>query len=196
MNNILLILSTLLTLAGCSILGGPPYLIERTTLADVEARHGPAPMRWQTDGATTLIYPSGPNGSYTLKFEFLTDSRLKTVRQVLTEEDFAQVQPGMSMDEVQRLIGPPYAPWTVYFSARDELVWEWRYCDTWGELARFNVLFDGTSKRVRSRLSLTEKQHFGGRSRPCSGLYLPVQGPTQSSPATLPSGNSSSVNPK
>ena len=67
---------------------------------------------------------------------------------------------------------PPVPHWTVYFEARDELVWEWRYCDDWGEPARFNVLFDGTSRRVRSTLSLTESQRpdlgFGRMRMRCS----------------------------
>ena len=52
---------------------------------------------------------------------------------------------------------------TLYFAARDELVWEWRWCDDWSEPARFNVLFDGTSGKVRSTASLTERQAVFGR---------------------------------
>lgn len=47
--------------------------------------------------------------------------------------------------------------WTVYFKARDELVWEWRYCDAWNRLARFDVLFDATKEVVRSTLSIREE---------------------------------------
>ena len=58
---------------------------------------------------------------------------------------------------VLRILGPSYPGWTIYYKARDELVWEWRYCDVWSEPARFNVLFDGSSGKVRSTLSRTER---------------------------------------
>ena len=37
-------------------------------------------------------------------------------------------------------------------------MWEWRYCDDWAEPARFSVLFDATSGKVRTTISLTERQ--------------------------------------
>ena len=36
-------------------------------------------------------------------------------------------------------------------------MWEWRYCDDWAEPARFSVLFDATSGKVRTTISLTER---------------------------------------
>jgi hypothetical protein len=80
---------------------------------------------------------------------------------------FARIQAGMTTDDVLRTLGPPFRHWTVYFKARDELVWEWRYCDDWNEPARFNVLFDATSMRVRSTLTGTERSRnvFGGGDR-------------------------------
>lgn len=74
----------------------------------------------------------------------------------------------MTQEQVLRILGPAEPSWTVYFKARDELVWEWRYCDEWNELARFNVLFDGTKGTVRSTMSLTESQRdLCGQDRPC-----------------------------
>ena len=63
---------------------------------------------------------------------------------------------GMNKEEVLRTLGPSQPQWTVYFDRRDELVWEWRYCDAWNEPARFDVLFDNTSGKVRSTQSYTE----------------------------------------
>ena len=67
------------------------------------------------------------------------------------------VEKGMSKDEVLRILGPSYPGWTVYFKARDELVWEWRFCDVYSEPARFDVLFDGSTGKVRSTMSMTER---------------------------------------
>jgi hypothetical protein len=34
----------------------------------------------------------------------------------------------------------------------------WRYCDDWGQLARFYVMLDGTTKKVRTTNSQQEAQ--------------------------------------
>ncbi len=57
-----------------------------------------------------------------------------------------------------RILGPSYPSGTAYYKSRDELVWEWRYCDEWNEAARFDVLFDGSKETVRKTMSLTESQ--------------------------------------
>jgi hypothetical protein len=65
----------------------------------------------------------------------------------------------MTKDEVLRVLGPPDYSRSVYFKARDELVWDWRFCQLSGNAARFLVLFDGASGTVRSTMNQTE--YFG-----------------------------------
>ena len=48
-----------------------------------------------------------------------------------------------------RLLGPS-APAGGHFKAREELVWEYRFCDDWGEAARLDVRFDATRSVVRA----------------------------------------------
>jgi hypothetical protein len=86
------------------------------------------------------------------------DGRLKTIDNVLDMTYFAQIQGGTAKDQVLRLIGPSESAWTLYYPARNELVWVWRYCNDWNEAARFHVLFDGLDGPVRSTLNLTEGQ--------------------------------------
>lgn len=175
-----LIASLTLLLCACTTMMGPPYVPGVTTQAEVLARRGPPAMQWQEkDGSTLYAYPTGPNGTSTIMARFDARQRLQRYEEVLNNENFVLLQAGMSMDEVQRIIGPPYHPWTVYFKARDELVWEWRYCDAWGEAARFNVFFDGTTKRMRSTMGMPEKQHFGGFSRYCAQTYVHIGSPTR-----------------
>ena len=64
----------------------------------------------------------------------------------------------MEKDRVLCILGPSEPSWTACFKARDEVVWEWRYCDEWNEAARFDVLFDGSKGTVRSSMSQTEMQ--------------------------------------
>lgn len=139
-----------------------------TGRAEVERRLGPPVLRWgEAGGGETWVYPQGPGGLQTHFLHFAADGRLSARENVLDAAHFARIRPGMTEDEVVRLIGPPVPSWTVYFAARDELVYEWRYCDDWNEPARFDVLFDGHSRLVRSTLSATERQRavFGGGDR-------------------------------
>ena len=126
-------------------------------LEDVERRMGTAALRWQeADGSLQLAYPQGPMGFATHMIHLAPDGRLLRIENVLDSEHFAQIVPGMDQDQVLRVLGPPQPHWTVYFAARDELAWEWRYCDAWNAAARFDVLFDATRGTVRSTLSLRE----------------------------------------
>lgn len=124
---------------------------------DVQRLLGEPAMRWQeADGSSHLAYPRGPTGVHTYMVRLDPTGRLQGIENVLDAEHFAAIQPGMSKEQVLRRLGPPQPHWTVYFEARDELAWEWRYCDSWNAAARFAVLFDGTRGTVRSTLSLRE----------------------------------------
>lgn len=142
-------------LGGCA---GPGQLAPgRSSLADVEREMGPPAVSWRVaDGSMRLAYPRGPAGFQT--WMVLVDPAGNFVRadNVLDENHFAGIRPGMTQDQVIQVLGPPQPAWTAYFAARDELAWEWRYCDLWNAAARFDVLFDGTSKTVRSTLSIRE----------------------------------------
>ena len=161
------------SLAGCAAYDG--YLLRSGVSGKAEilqAMGVPAQVWPAKGGGEILVYPRGPMGFHTFMMTVDADGRLLGRENALEPRVFAQIQAGMTESDVQRLLGPPVPHWTVYFEARDELVWEWRYCDDWGEPARFNVLFDGTSRRVRSTLSLTESQRpdlgFGGMRARCS----------------------------
>jgi len=139
-------------------------------LEDVVHALGQPAMRWQNaDSSEQLAFPRGPMGYRTYMVTIDIDGKLRQIENVLDEKNFARIQPGMSKEEVLRILGPSYPNWTVYFERRDELVWEWRYCDAWSEAARFNVLFDNTRGTVRSTMSLTESlKGLCGRDGRCA----------------------------
>lgn len=152
------ILFSLLALAGCAIYGDPALQPGQGNTASIEQRLGQPTMRWQENGGgETLVYPTGPMGYHTWFLRTDAEGRLIERKNVLDAAHFARIEAGMNEEQVLRLIGPPQPTWTVYFAARDELVWEWRYCDDWNEPARFNVLFDGSTRRVRSTYAAPEK---------------------------------------
>lgn len=129
-----------------------------STLEDVQRIMGEPAMRWQeADGSSRLAYPQGPAGVQTFMIRLDPAGRVLGVEDVLDTEHFAAIKPGMDKEQVLRLLGPPQPHWTVYFKARDELAWEWRYCDSWNTATRFAVLFDGTAGTVRSTVSVREQ---------------------------------------
>ena len=154
------LLSTML-LAACASYGGSGLRPGEARLDDVQGVMGPPAMRWQEpDGSVQLAYPRGPLGFHTFMVKLGPDGRLQRIANVLEENSFARIRARMTKDEVLRVLGPPDYSRSVYFKARDELVWDWRYCQLFGNAARFLVLYDGASGTVRSTMSQVE---YSGR---------------------------------
>ncbi len=149
------ILSAFLLVA-CASYSGTGLKPDDSRLEDVLRIMGNPAMRWQDpDGSRQLAYP---RGIHTFMVQIGADSRMRRIENVMGMKTFAHIRPGMTKSEVLRILGPSEASGTAYFKARDELVWEWRYCDEWNEPARFDVLFDGKREVVRSTLSQTDAQ--------------------------------------
>jgi hypothetical protein len=148
-------------LAGCASYGGTGLKPGVARLEDVQRLMGPPAMRWQdADGSVQLAYPRGPAGYHTIMVKVAPDGRLQTIANVLDGQNFVRIRAGMTKEQVLRVLGPP--PFGAdYFAARDELVWNWRFCSDIGTAARFMVLFDGTSGTVRGTMSQDE----GGEMR-------------------------------
>ena len=146
-------------LSGCASYGGDNLKPGQDGIAAVKRIMGEPAMRWQDiDGSMQLAYPRGPMGVHSYMVFIATDGKLQRIENVMKPLSFAGIRADMSKTQVLRALGPPEPAWTVYFKARDELVWEWRYCDDWNEPARFDVLFDGHTETVRSTMSLRESQ--------------------------------------
>lgn len=146
-------------LAGCAGYSGSGLKVGEADHADVMRVMGPPALQWaEPDGSRLLAYPRGPTGVHTYMVLIGPDGRLRRIENVMDPKAFARVRAGMSKDQVLRTLGPPDPSRTVYFKARDELAWDWRYCDDWNQLARFIVLFDGATEAVRSTMSLREEQ--------------------------------------
>lgn len=148
----------LLLLASLTACVGQPLKPGVDRAEAVLTHMGPPTLEWtNADGSRQLAYPRGPFGVHTFMVRIAPDGVLASIENVLTEEHFAQVKPGMSMEDVLHLLGPVDPSTGVsYFERRDELVWEWLYCPDWRRLSRFYVLFDGTTGKVRSTMSLMD----------------------------------------
>lgn len=122
--------------------------------SDVRMVMGQPETVWEDDdGSRQLEYPKGPEGARTWVFTIDKFGKLQEYRQVLSVENFARIQPGMSRDQVRRMLGKPRH--VVQFARKNEEVWDWRYLD--GTQTRlFNVHFDMTSGKVSQLSSTTE----------------------------------------
>src|SRR5258706_4051670 len=121
----------------------------------------PATVWSNPDGSEVWEYPEGPTGVQTFMVDIGQDQAVHAVHQVLSEEYFSRVNPGMSREEVRRLLGRPKEIW--YFPDRDEESWTWRYLDV--RYKFFHALFDRPSGQVRYTLRLDEVFPPGGRGR-------------------------------
>ncbi|MFA7292539.1 MAG: hypothetical protein WC023_09855 [Rhodocyclaceae bacterium] len=141
-------------------------------LVDIKATMGEPAMQWQgADGSLQLSYPRGPEGPHSFMAYLGPDGRLTHIENVLNEQQFARIVPGETTQaEVLRLLGPPTPQWTSYFKARDELVWEWLYCDYGNQNARLDVLFDGREGVVRTTFSRPDYRGPDGAVPPCGRL--------------------------
>lgn len=85
----------------------------------------PETERTFTDGSKRLEYPRGPQGLNTYMVDIGPDGKLVAVTQVLTAENFAKVRPGMTDDEVRRLLGKPGE--IAVYPLKPETVWSWKW---------------------------------------------------------------------
>lgn len=140
-----------LAAAGCASYDGSRLRPGIATEADVRGVMGPPAAEFrEPDGSRRLAYPHGPLGRHTFMAEVGPDGVLRGVRQVLDDGTFSAVQPGMTREEVLRLIGPPGD--TMAFTRSGHVAWDYRYTDTWGYEAIFSVTF-GRDGRVVSKIS-------------------------------------------
>lgn len=156
-------MSFIILLAGCDRQGNFSEQAGLEKLAkgissesDVRIAMGQPETVWEEEnGSRTLEYPKGPMGHRTWMFAIDKDGKLKDYRQVLSEENFANIKPGMSQDTVRRLLGKPRT--SVRFKLKNEEVWDWRYLKSHSESRFFNVHFDIDSRLV-TRTSSSDDQ--------------------------------------
>lgn len=137
----LLFLAAALLAAGCASYDGHSLRPGVSTEAEVRGVMGPPAAEFPNpDGSRSLAYPRGPLGTQTYMADVGPDGRVLGVRAALNDDTFHQIRPGMTRDEVLRLIGPPGD--VMSFARLEQVSWEYRFVDTWGYRAYFSVNFD------------------------------------------------------
>ena len=139
--------STLFT--GCDLVNLPEIKPGVTTLAEVRTRMGePGFIHWNEDGTATWEYSRQPSGVDCYMISFDTAQVVSKLEQVLVDAQYARVQPGLSKDDVRRLLGQP-ARRTMFDNLNEE-IWEWKIRgDLPTDETYFMVHFDLTHGAVK-----------------------------------------------
>ena len=128
-------------LAGCAVVGLHGLEPGRSTEADVRRALGePALALEGPAGTRSLAYPGGPGGTHTWMARIAPDGRLARLENGLTDDSRSRVTPGVTKEEVLRLIGPPWR--TMDFPNKRQVAWDYRVRDTWGYLVDYSVMID------------------------------------------------------
>ncbi|WP_245844932.1 outer membrane protein assembly factor BamE domain-containing protein [Noviherbaspirillum humi] len=129
-----------------------------STEAEVRMVMGKPDTVWEDDdGSRTLEYPKGPAGSRTWMFHIDKGGKLRDYEQVLTMENFARIKPGMSEDDVRRMLGKPRS--VAQYKRKKEEVWDWKYLEGPNDRL-FNVHFDINTRKVTG--TSTSDVNMGG----------------------------------
>ena len=154
MRRAVLMLGALLSLLGCDRTGELRPGI--STTAEVIDKMGRPTMEWQEGADKVWEYPFTPEGTRNYMLTIGPDGILKAMEQVLTPENFARVQPGMTREQIRRLLGRPAR--VEVFANLGEEVWEWHIEGMpHNEETYFNVFFDtgsGLVKKAGKRVAM------------------------------------------
>ncbi len=89
------------------------------------ARMGQPEMERQDSDAIRLEFPSGPFGRHTWFVYLDASGRVSRTEQALKEQNFSLINPGMTQDDVRKLLG---RPGEVQLLGRSRgVVWSYRY---------------------------------------------------------------------
>jgi hypothetical protein len=138
-------------LASCASYDGRGLRPGASTEAELRQVMGEPAMQFANpDGSRELAYPRGPLGSQTFMAHVSREGIVQAIEPVLSDGTFNAIQPGMTEDQVLRMIGPPRE--TMAFPRLGHVAWDYKYQDTWGYQAIFSVTFDRDG-RVVSKIS-------------------------------------------
>ena len=122
-----------------------------STEADVRRQFGePVQLTERADGSKLLAYPRQPEGWTNYEAEIGPDGKLTALRQLLTEANFAKVQPGLTQQQVRELLGRPAK--TVPYALKNEEVWDWRFKQNGQQSKLFSVTFAADGKVVATAI--------------------------------------------
>ncbi len=128
-----------------------------STEADVRQQFGePVQITERADGSKLLSYPRQPEGWTNYEMEIAADGKLAALRQLLTEANFAKVQPGMAQAAVGKLLGR-HARELRYATQPGQVVWRWHVLRGQDKKV-FDVAFNTDGQVLSATLGDDERQ--------------------------------------
>ncbi len=141
------LISALLALVGCDRVATGELQVGQSTVADLKVKMG-EPSEVRKDGDREIwVYPLGPEGVKTYFMTVDSTGKLEKIDQVLTDANFARIQPGMTHDEVVRILGR-HGKEQRYAMSINEVTRSWKFNKDNSDL-NFQVTYDGNG-RVKS----------------------------------------------
>jgi len=141
-------------LPGCASPGRDArVVVGRSTTADLIGYYGQPVHIWpEPDGGQTFEYSTQPFGHSCIMARFGPDLKLLQIEDTLLEASRARVLPGMTQEQVSRLLGRERR--RMFFPLSGEDVWDWNVpFENSGYLLRFNVHFvDGKVVRASNTM--------------------------------------------
>ena len=127
-----------------------------STEADVRDRFGEPENIWpEANGARTFEYNRQPAGHQNYMITIGGDGRMTALSQVVAPHVFDQVRPGLTQQEVRRMLGKPAK--RVTYERKRETDWDWRYVDPPTTEMLFTVTFDEQGRVLRTGRSLVQR---------------------------------------
>lgn len=103
----------------------PPANVSDMSQAQLVAQMGQPDTVRQTASGTRLEFPRGPMGHHTWFVDVNADGKIIKTEQVLTEQNFSQITPGLTQEEVRQRLGRPSE---IQGLGRSRgVVWNYRY---------------------------------------------------------------------
>ena len=114
-----------------------------STEADVRQRFGAPEAVWDApEGGQVYEYNRQPAGDVNYQITIGADGKMSALRQVLTPQNFAQITPGMMVEEVRKRLGKPMK--VTPYELKRETHYDWRYRD--GPNTRANSIMTPNTK--------------------------------------------------
>ncbi len=144
-----ILVATGLALSACDYVAEKEMKVGEATQEEVITRMGQPTQIWpESDGGKTLEMSRQPEGTQTYHVKISPDGKYLGMRNVLVESMFEQVKPGMTPEQVRRLIGPPALK--QEFKLKKETAQSYRFAASAGKTEMFDVYYDLEGKVLRT----------------------------------------------
>ncbi|MEG2278851.1 MAG: outer membrane protein assembly factor BamE [Comamonas sp.] len=152
--------TSFLTLVGCDQQKINELEEGLSTEVEVRKAFGEPETIWpEADGSRTFEYPRQPMGHRNYMITIDSAGVMTALRQVVAPHVFEQIQPGMTQEQVRRMLGKPAKRMT--YALKQETDWDWNWIDPPNREMEFTVTFGehGTVKRTASREKMPQGDH-------------------------------------